>query len=54
VTLSGIPMLVRLLQSRNAELPMLSPLVIMTVFNLPLDMLEIATAGIVAVSIGQS
>ena len=53
VTLSGIVMLTRLVQSRNAELSILSPLVITTVSSLLWGMLEIAIIGSVAFSIGQ-
>ena len=52
VTLFGMLILIKLLQSLNAELPILAPLVIMTIFNLELLISSIAIAGIVAVSIG--
>ena len=49
MTLSGMVMLVRLVQPQKASGPMLEPLVITTVFKLVFGIEEMARAGIVAV-----
>ena len=53
LTPSPIVTLVMLAHSANAESPMLSPLVMTTVLRFSFSIAEIASVGIVAVSIGQ-